>query len=446
MPVTFTEVEVVTLPALAVNVADVAPCGTVIDAADSMTVLFALDSVTVVPPEGAGAVRTTVPVEVPPEGTVAGLKNSSFKSPVGGKMVSRVCCEELPIEAVMITFVVVGTGSVVTRKVALVAPTGTVTVGANCAALELLFSVTTAPPCGAALCSVTVPVAIPLPATEVGLTETLTTTGGGTTASVAVTVLEFAVAVSVTLTCEATATVVMVKEAVIAFWATVTVVPLGNCALGSLLARLIGSPPGGAALEIVSKPVTVPDGPGPPCTALALRTKPERVMALTGTTLTVVVTVPVVVPCRLAVRVTEVVALTLPPVRVKTWLDAPAGTVTAAAGSAAVLLLAICTICPPAGAGIFKETLHRTLFPTVTLACKQLIPARLIDGTISTVKKYSVVLSEAVSVTSVVFVTAVLMIVNCASVAPAGTVTLAGNVMGIGVDVGVAGFVNTADS
>ena len=69
-----------------------------------------------------------------------------------------------------VTMVVVATGVVVTVKETLVAPAGTVTVAGTTAAELELDSVTTIPPLGAALLSVTVPVTEVPPATEFGLT------------------------------------------------------------------------------------------------------------------------------------------------------------------------------------------------------------------------------------------------------------------------------------
>jgi len=77
---------------------------------------------------------------------------------------------------------------VLTEKVALVAPAGTVTLPATVATEELLLdSVTCAPPPGAGPSSVTVPVELPPPATFVGLSASEETrTIGGFTVSVAV--------------------------------------------------------------------------------------------------------------------------------------------------------------------------------------------------------------------------------------------------------------------
>jgi hypothetical protein len=71
---------------------------------------------------------------------------------------------------VIVTGVEADTANVVTVKVALVPPAGTVTdVGALAACTLLLVSPTTAPPVGAGSASVTVPVELVPPVTVVGL-------------------------------------------------------------------------------------------------------------------------------------------------------------------------------------------------------------------------------------------------------------------------------------
>ena len=70
------------------------------------------------------------------------------------------------------------TGVVVTGKSAVVAPAATVTLAATVAAALPLDSVTTAPPAGAALLRVTVPVEEFPPTTVAGLNDTAESTGG----------------------------------------------------------------------------------------------------------------------------------------------------------------------------------------------------------------------------------------------------------------------------
>ena len=87
----------------------------------------------------------------------------------------------------MVTAVAAFTTVVVIAKVAVVALAGTVTEGSTVAALRLLLaSVTTVPPTGATLVSVTVPILPASPVTAVGFTVTPFRATGGFTVSVAV--------------------------------------------------------------------------------------------------------------------------------------------------------------------------------------------------------------------------------------------------------------------
>ena len=143
---------------LTVKLALVFPACTVTLDGTVATAVLLLESVTVAPPEGAAAVRVTVPVELFPPLTLVGFRVSEESvTDVAGVMVSEACAELLPSVAVITAVVVVVTDVVVTVNVALVAPEATVTLLGTLAEPLLLDSETTAPPEGAAADSVTVP-------------------------------------------------------------------------------------------------------------------------------------------------------------------------------------------------------------------------------------------------------------------------------------------------
>ena len=90
----------------------------------------------------------------------------------------------------IVTGVAVVTATVVAVKVAVVLPAATVTVAGTLAEALPLVSETTAPPVGAGLFSVTVPVELLPPTTLVGFTLTALSFATGVMVSVACTVVE----------------------------------------------------------------------------------------------------------------------------------------------------------------------------------------------------------------------------------------------------------------
>ena len=72
-----------------VNVAFELPAATVTDAGTDATAALLLDSVTVIPPAGAAAASDTVPTEVTPATTEAGLTETEVRI---GLMVNVVAC------------------------------------------------------------------------------------------------------------------------------------------------------------------------------------------------------------------------------------------------------------------------------------------------------------------------------------------------------------------
>ena len=84
VPVTVTVVGVATPNVLAVKVAEVCPEGIVTEAG-TVTVVALLERVTTVPPDGAGAFKLTVPVDVEVPITVLGL-NVSEERPTGARV------------------------------------------------------------------------------------------------------------------------------------------------------------------------------------------------------------------------------------------------------------------------------------------------------------------------------------------------------------------------
>jgi len=162
-----------------VNVAVVAPAATVTLAGTVAAPVLLLLSVTAAPPAGAGPFSVTVPVEEVPPVTDVGLR---FTKLGVGAFTANVADWVVPLNVTeIVTDALLATGLVLTVKVAVVAPTATVTLAGTVAApVLLLLSPTTAPPVGAAALSVTVPVEEVPPVTDAGLTPADLTTNAVT--------------------------------------------------------------------------------------------------------------------------------------------------------------------------------------------------------------------------------------------------------------------------
>ena len=122
------------------------------------------------PPVGAGEFMVTVPAVPEPPITVAGLMERPVRA--GGLTVRLADTETVVSVAVMVATFWVLTARVVTVKVALFCPAGTVTDEGRATFLLLDCKLTTTPPAGAAFESVTVPVDVAPPKRLVGLRVT----------------------------------------------------------------------------------------------------------------------------------------------------------------------------------------------------------------------------------------------------------------------------------
>ena len=167
----------VTVLLVIVKFALVAPAAIVTLAGTVAALVWLLDRVTTAPPLGAALVSVTVPCEVFPPVTVVGFKDSVDKLAGGGGggtgVTVSAAVRVVPLKvAEMVTLLFAVTETVVIVKLALVAPAGTVTLaGVDATAEALLDRVTTAPPVGAALLSVTVPCEEFAPTTVAGLSK-----------------------------------------------------------------------------------------------------------------------------------------------------------------------------------------------------------------------------------------------------------------------------------
>src|SRR5262249_13694324 len=160
-------------------------------------------------------------------------------------------------------------------KVALSAPAGTVTLGGTLATVALLLdSVTTAPPVGAAVVRVTVPVLGEPPTTLAGATLTEDRLGAAATGLTVSTARRVTPAKlpEIESTVEAvTVVVVMVKVALVIPAATVTVAGTAATEVLALLRPTTAPPVGAAAVS-----VTVPCEALPPTTDVGVTLRVDR--------------------------------------------------------------------------------------------------------------------------------------------------------------------------
>ena len=256
-----------------------APAVTVTLAGTLATVVVLLDSVTIAPPVGAAVVNVTVPVLVVPPTTLVGLTVTEDKLGGGavGLTVSTAVGEAPPKVPEIVTGVATVTAVVVMEKFALRAPARTVTLAGTLATVALVLDkVTMAPPTGAAVVSVTVPVLPVPPTTLVGLTVTEDKlAGGGTGLTVSTAERETALKVPVIdSTVEAvTDVVVMEKVALVAPAATVTLAGTVATAVLALLRPTTAPPAGAPAVN-----VTVPCDELPPTTEVGVTLTEDKLV------------------------------------------------------------------------------------------------------------------------------------------------------------------------
>jgi len=236
-----------------VNVALVAPAETVTLAGTVPAVVGDDANTTTAPPVGAALVRVTVPVTAKPPVTAATFVVIPDIAAGGGVTVTVAVPDDPLVVAVIVAAVFAATVPEATVKVAVLAPAATVTETGTLATAALLDeSVTTLPPVGALLESVTVPVVVPRLTTEVAANVTLAIFGPRML-SVDLSLTPYTVLEITALASLLTPFVVTVNVAVIAPAGIVMLEP--TIALRLDEANVTTVPPTGAGPEIIKVPV-----------------------------------------------------------------------------------------------------------------------------------------------------------------------------------------------
>jgi hypothetical protein len=233
-------------PAVALNVAVVAPVATVTDAGTVSEALL-LPSVTFDPPVGAVWVSVTVQVMTPLCPRLVGLQATPETSTGANRLMVAVC-ELVPRVAVMVALWLLAIeAAAVALKVAVVVPAATVTEAGTVSEALLLANTTLDPPVGAVWVSVAVQVLAAFWPRLVGLQATLEISTGANRLMVSVCELLPRVAVTVALWLLAIeAAAVALNVAVVAPAATVT--EAGTVSEALLLASVTLDPPVGAVV------------------------------------------------------------------------------------------------------------------------------------------------------------------------------------------------------
>lgn len=332
------------------NVAEVAPCGTVTDAGTEALVLLTDNWITE-PPTGAGADKVTVPVIDAPPTTEYG-ETDRFSS-VAWLMVSvaELVCEAT--FAVIVEVIGAPTLNVVIVKLAEVAPAAIITDEGNDAYPLLALSATITPPVGAGEPMVTVPVTEVPPITELGERERVKA-GAGLTVTNSVIVVEPCVPRILAVTELAGLVVVSVKVPVEDPAGIVT--EIGVNAFVLFDERKIIEPPGPA----VPFTVTVPIADVPPVIVLGTI---ERLTSTAGVIVSVVV---LEIEPWVAVIVAVEVEATPLVLTVNVPVICPAATVIVAGTDALELFDESETITPPGPAADARVTDPTELVPPGT--------------------------------------------------------------------------------